>query len=56
MIEIVTKQDHRKQWLRLEPDLLSALEELAEKDGQSLEALIVSLIHEAITHRLRRRI
>ena len=49
------RQDRRRQWLALEPDLLNALEQLAQKEGCSLEHLIVRLISEALTHRLNRR-
>jgi hypothetical protein len=47
--------DHRKQWLRLTPDLVEALQGLATQEKCSLEQLIISLIHEALIRRLRSR-
>lgn len=56
MIEVVTdRPGHRKQWLHLTPDLVAALEELAKTEGLTLEALLISLINEALAHRLQRR-
>jgi hypothetical protein len=45
----------RKQWLHLTPDLVEALEQLAKIEGISLEALLISLVNEALAHRLHRR-
>lgn len=56
MIEIVRgKIDDKRQWLRLTPALIEALEGLAAAEGTSLEALLVDLINEALANRLRRR-
>jgi hypothetical protein len=57
MIEVVTddRPKYRKQWLHLSPDLVAALEDLAAVEGLSLEALLISLINEALVQRLTRR-
>lgn len=55
IIEMAERNDHRKQWLRLSPDLVEALQGLAVKEGCTLEQLIISLINEALAHRLRNR-
>ena len=46
---------NQRTWVSLSPALLAALEELAAKEGQSLEALLVHLITEALVGRLNRR-
>ena len=48
------RRDLRKKWLHLQPDLVEALEGLADRDGCNLEQLLISLINEALAHRLRR--
>ena len=56
MIEVVSdKSPYRKQWLHLSPDLVNALEALASAENVTLEALLISLINEALAHRLTRR-
>ncbi len=56
MIEVVSeKHQHRKQWLHLSPDLVAALEDLAKTENLTLEALLISLINEALVQRLTRR-
>jgi len=52
-VDIRTSQG--KKWLGLPPDLMAALEPLAEKDGLTLAAFISVLINEALAHRLQRR-
>jgi hypothetical protein len=57
MIEVVSDEKHRyrKQWLHLSPDLIAALEALAKTEDSTLEALLLSLINEALVQRLTRR-
>jgi hypothetical protein len=57
MIEVVSDDRHkyRKQWLHLSPDLVAALEQLASTENVTLEALLISLINEALAQRLTRR-
>lgn len=57
MIEVVSDEKHkyRKQWLHLSPDLIAALEALAKTENLTLEALLISLINEALVQRLTRR-
>jgi len=40
--------------MRLTPAMLAALAELAAADGVTLETLIPSLTHQALTHHLRK--
>jgi hypothetical protein len=44
-----------KTWIKLSPDMIAALTDLAEGEGLTLEMLITSLINEALAYRLRRR-
>lgn len=51
----VRRLGHRKQWLSLSPDLVAALELLAHSEDTTLEMLLISLINEALVHRLHRK-
>jgi hypothetical protein len=57
MIEVAEshRANYRKQWLHLSPDLVAALEDLAKAENVTLEALLISLINEALVQRLHRR-
>jgi hypothetical protein len=54
-IEDPVPRDMRRQWLHLSPDLVEALTDLARAENLTLEALLISLINEALVSRLQRR-
>ena len=54
-VEELHGRRNRRIWVHLSPVLVESLEHLAEMDGVTLEMLLISLINEALAHRLKRR-
>ena len=59
VIEIAThremREGDRRQWLRLSPQLVAALETLAKQNGETLEALLVDLVRDGLAYRAMMR-